>query len=210
MKTIKYIILGIAIMSMSIGNFHFAFGQEDMVFCETYNSREITTFIHTDDLFFKMVNQDQTDPGSAILGTCPESESATLWAHLQSQAFLKSLPDDIRFAWGSDVHSGYKTLYALRLSDTPNAPLKQDIQTVTVQSSNREGSFDLLITFSGNGAEKWAEMTKKNTGKSIAIVLDGKVVAAPKVMTQINEGRCRISGDLSKDEALAMKAQLES
>jgi len=52
-------------------------------------------------------------------------------------------------------------------------------------------------------------MTRENIGKNIAIVIDGKVVAAPVVQAEIKEGKCMISGNFSKGDASKMKALLE-
>ena len=40
-----------------------------------------------------------------------------------------------------------------------------------------------------------------NFYKSIALVMDNKVYYAPKVMEEIKNGRCKISGDFSVKEA---------
>lgn len=59
------------------------------------------------------------------------------------------------------------------------------------------------LTFDGAGKEKFAKLTKENVGKQIAIVLDNKIVTAPKVETEIADGKAIITGQ--KDIAEAQK-----
>jgi SecD/SecF fusion protein len=49
-------------------------------------------------------------------------------------------------------------------------------------------------------AKVWAEITKKNLGKSIAIVIDDQVFAAPYVRSSVDNGECMITGNLSQKE----------
>ncbi len=51
------------------------------------------------------------------------------------------------------------------------------------------------------GAKKWGEVTSKNIGQNIAIVLDNAVYSAPVVQSAITEGNSQISGHFTKDEA---------
>ncbi len=185
-------------------------GQETVVFSETYKTREITGMLDPEERFYQLLDTGLADPEGAMLGGCKDSDAAILWDHIHSEAFLKQLPEDIRFAWGRDSGSDTRMLFALRLSNERLAPGKKEIQAVTMKKGVREGSYDLLITFTDEGALRWARMTRENLGRNIAIVINGKVVTAPKVMAEIRQGKCRISGDLSKDEAGRIKQLLEN
>lgn len=70
-----------------------------------------------------------------------------------------------------------------------------DIQSTKARKQNVE------IRFSAKGAVKWAEMTKKNTGKQLAFVINNQVYSMPLVNAEINEGIAMITG--LSDEALA-------
>ena len=52
-------------------------------------------------------------------------------------------------------------------------------------------------------------MTRENIDRNIAILIEGKVVAAPVVKAEIRQGKCMISGNFSKEESTHMKALLE-
>jgi len=55
----------------------------------------------------------------------------------------------------------------------------------------------VTIKFDNSGKEKFAELTKRNVQKQIAVVLDNKVVTAPTVQTELTNGEAIITG--SKD-----------
>lgn len=56
------------------------------------------------------------------------------------------------------------------------------------------------LRFDSEGAKLFAEITKRNIGKSIAIFLDGEVVSAPTVQSEIPDGRAVITGNFTLAE----------
>jgi preprotein translocase subunit SecD len=56
------------------------------------------------------------------------------------------------------------------------------------------------VELTKEGRQKLARVTKAHQGKPLAILVDGKVVAAPIVRDEIT-GDARISGSFSKEEA---------
>mgnify|MGYP000597473569 CR=1 FL=1 len=50
------------------------------------------------------------------------------------------------------------------------------------------------MSMNTDGARRWAQLTKQNIGKSIAIVLDGYVYSAPNVNNEITGGNSQITG----------------
>lgn len=66
------------------------------------------------------------------------------------------------------------------------------------------------LSFTGAGAKKFAKVTEENVGRFLAIVLDGKVVSAPRINEAISSGQAEITGDFSLDEARALTSVLNS
>ena len=64
-----------------------------------------------------------------------------------------------------------------------------------------EGQPAVSFRFNALGARKFAQITKENIGKVFAIVLDGKVVTAPRINSVINQGSGVISGSFTVQEA---------
>ncbi|MBI5598539.1 MAG: protein translocase subunit SecD [Deltaproteobacteria bacterium] len=57
------------------------------------------------------------------------------------------------------------------------------------------------LTFNSAGARTFERITEANTGKRLAIILDGNVHSAPVVREKISGGRAQISGGFTHDEA---------
>jgi len=64
-----------------------------------------------------------------------------------------------------------------------------------------EGMPAVSFRFNAVGSRKFAQITKDNVGKILAIVLDGKVVTAPRINGVINQGSGIISGNFTTKEA---------
>ncbi len=57
------------------------------------------------------------------------------------------------------------------------------------------------IEFNKAGAKMFAELTKKNVGKPLAIFLDNRLIEMPTVREEILGGKAQISGDFTLDSA---------
>lgn len=58
----------------------------------------------------------------------------------------------------------------------------------------------------GNGARKFFETTRANTGKRFAIILDDVIMSAPNIQEPIPGGNVRITGDFTMEEAQDLAA----
>lgn len=89
----------------------------------------------------------------------------------------------------------------------------KDLNLAQVQFGNgsqTSGSPSVGLTFSSDGAKKFAEITKRNIGRPLAIFLDNHVVTAPKVETAITDGKAVITGNYTLDEAKRLVIQLNA
>ena len=66
----------------------------------------------------------------------------------------------------------------------------------------------VLLSFNSEGKEMFAQITKENLNKSIAIYLDGIVITAPIVRDEIKDGKAEISGGFEADEAKTLVRDL--
>lgn len=64
-----------------------------------------------------------------------------------------------------------------------------------------EGEPAVAFKFNHVGASKFAEVTTNNIGRIFAIILDGKVITAPKINSAITGGNGVISGSFSTEDA---------
>lgn len=72
---------------------------------------------------------------------------------------------------------------------------------IDANTTYHEGLPAVAFRFNDLGSKKFADITKDNIGKIFAIVLDGKIVTAPRINTVINQGSGVISGNFTVAEA---------
>lgn len=210
MRKFKYIILAILLISLSISSFpHILNGislapSGDLMFLETYTCSEFNSKLDPGDLFFKMIRTGEAVQGNPKLGFCPDSNMEKAWSYIHSPSFREKLPEDLLFAWGPPEEDGGKYLYALKKSNTQySGPDKSCIKEIGISKGT------LLLTFSEEGSEKWAKLTRNSVGNCLAIVIEGQVYSAPVVREVIENGKCAISGNFSKGELESLKSLLE-
>jgi preprotein translocase subunit SecD len=64
--------------------------------------------------------------------------------------------------------------------------------------------------FNNSGARKFGKFTRENVGKPFAIVLDDKVISAPRINTAIEGGSGYIEGSFSPETSTKLAIQLKS
>ncbi|MEI6650365.1 MAG: protein translocase subunit SecD [Candidatus Moraniibacteriota bacterium] len=70
------------------------------------------------------------------------------------------------------------------------------------------GKPQVAIQFDDEGAKLFADITKRNVGKPLAIFLDGTVVSAPTVQNAILDGRAVITGNFTLEETKQLVQRL--
>jgi len=72
---------------------------------------------------------------------------------------------------------------------------------VDANTTYHEGQPAVAFRFNDAGSRKFAQITKDNIGKLFAIVLDGRIITAPRINGVINQGSGVISGSFTTQEA---------
>ncbi len=85
-----------------------------------------------------------------------------------------------------------------------------DLKDAQAATNQQNGQNVVHLEFSDEGAEKFADLTLKNVGRTIAILLDGEVLTAPNVREPIMGGRAEISGQKTLEEAQQLAVLLRS
>jgi preprotein translocase subunit SecD len=77
-----------------------------------------------------------------------------------------------------------------------------ELTDASVQADpNSPGNWQVAITFSAAGAQRFGEITEQNVAKHLAIILDGTVYSAPRINERIPGGRAVITGQFTVDQA---------
>ncbi len=86
----------------------------------------------------------------------------------------------------------------------------KDLQSATSTFDNSTGEPEVQLVFNSAGTQKFADITKKNIGKVVAIVLDNAVVEAPRVNQAILGGDAVISGGFTANQANQLAIELQA
>ena len=90
----------------------------------------------------------------------------------------------------------------------------KDLKIAQVQFGGGSSSLDqqpsVSIEFTPEGTKKFAEITKRNINKPLAIFLDNRLVTAPTVQQEITAGQAIISGSFTVEAAKALAIQLNA
>ncbi len=83
------------------------------------------------------------------------------------------------------------------------------LDTVAVGQSTLQG-YSISFTLKADASKAFADYTTANVGKTLAIVLDKKVISAPNIKEPITGGQGSISGSFTLDSANTLAIQLRS
>lgn len=85
-----------------------------------------------------------------------------------------------------------------------------DLKESSVTFDQKTGEPQVQLTFTGDGAKKFGDITNRNIGKILAIVLDDQVVEAPRVNEAIYGGNAVITGKFTTEQAKVLQVQLNA
>lgn len=84
-----------------------------------------------------------------------------------------------------------------------------DLTKAAVQF-DQSGNPEISLNFNSDGAKKFAEITKNNIGKPVAIYLDETPISVPTVQSEIRNGEAVITGQFTITEAKKLAIQLNA
>ncbi len=86
----------------------------------------------------------------------------------------------------------------------------KQLKRTEVSQDSRTGQVQVALQFNDEGTQLFADITKRSTGKLVAIFLDGTPVSIPRVNEPILNGSAVISGSFSIQEAKLLAQRLNS
>jgi preprotein translocase subunit SecD len=75
---------------------------------------------------------------------------------------------------------------------------------------NQRGEPIVSLEFNPEGTKLFADITKANVGKTVAIYLDGSPISTPRVNEEITSGKAQITGTFKAEEARTLVRRLNS
>lgn len=82
------------------------------------------------------------------------------------------------------------------------------VVTTTPATSNVPGRPEIDVTFTPKGRKRFAEVTRQSINKRLAIIIDGQIVSAPVIKSEIPGGTAVISGSFTQSEALELSDKI--
>lgn len=164
-----------------------------------------------------------------VVGVALAKDTKVVDEYINSDKVRRILPRDLKLIWtvkpltGKQAQSFFpdkqlnekEAVYQLvaikQSSNNGKAPLEGDVITNARHNVSQNGaSYEVSMNMNSEGTRKWANLTKANLGKSIAIVLDGFVYSFPTVQSEITGGSSQITGDFTPEEAQDLANVLKS
>ncbi len=151
-----------------------------------------------------------------IVGYAHYSDTAEINRLLAMPEAKNILPRELSLKWGvkgSELDKSGKIfeLYAIKITErNGRAPLEGDVVT---DASNGYDQFNkpcVSMSMNTEGSRRWAQLTKENINRAIAIVLDGYVYSAPNVNGEITGGNSQITGNFTVEDTKDLANVLRS
>jgi preprotein translocase subunit SecD len=105
----------------------------------------------------------------------------------------------------------------LPMADGGKIAVKRQVMVSGDQLIDANQSYDpqsnepvVSIRFDSQGAKRFGRVTRENTGKPFAMILDGVVLSAPNINEPILGGQAQISGNFTVESANDLAVQLRS
>ena len=196
-------------------------------FWETVASKDITCTVidgskkmKDGDKFLKMLHPVSDD--YCAIGYVLEKDTAEVNRFFHANEMQQMLGSDILLCWAAqeeenafvDIQTDYGSdprLFALFALRGP-APVISGEKIIEAKDEMDPYFRAPIVTMKMNeeGARQFADMTKKNIGRAIAIVLDGRVFSAPKVNMEITGGNASITGQYTPEQTKELARILRS
>lgn len=165
--------------------------------------------------------------GSPIVGMVTPANKLLVDSLMNSELAKKTLPADLTLMWGvkpyeqpvvdangnvtkkSDGTNLTTPLWEL-IALKGEAALEGDaVTSASSEYDNMQGNM-VNMKMNDRGAKEWANITRNNLGRAIAIVLDNNVYSFPNVNSEITGGSSQITGNFTPEEANDLANVLKS
>ncbi len=186
--------------------------------------------------FAQLAKENSDDPGSKDNGGeydfvkkgsfIPEYEEVIFEKNLKNGEIYPELVKTV-FGWhvikkietrGEEDGREFKSAHILIAEKTQPEPEVNFVSTGLTGKNLKDASVDfqsqglsepqVSLKFDSEGAKLFAEITKRDIGKRVAIYLDGQIISAPTVQSEITNGEAVITGNFTVDEAKKLVQRL--
>ncbi|OAV46174.1 protein translocase subunit SecDF [Lewinella sp. 4G2] len=171
----------------------------------------IETTNQTAGPIFSIFSPNNGNLGPAVLGIATKSNLEKVNEMLADPEVARLFPRNATFRWEANALPGQDgqpsdlyALYQLNMPRSGEAPLSGEYVTDADAGPQPDGQIAVNLGMNSEGAAIWARMTTEasNAGnRQVAIVLDDRIVSAPRVNGPITGGNTAITGGFNVEEA---------
>jgi len=158
----------------------------------------------------QVINQNY----GAVVGYANKRDMAIIDELLQTPEAKAILPEDMKLLWGVkgiDKNEEVFELYAIKVTErNGRAPLEGDVVTDAKDEYDQNSRPCVSMQMNVEGARRWAQLTKANIHRPVAIVLDNLVYSAPNVQNEITGGNSQITGNFTAEDTRDLANVLKS
>ncbi len=86
----------------------------------------------------------------------------------------------------------------------------RDLEAASVGFNSQTGATEVVLNFTNEGTKLFADITRRNLGEPVMIVLDNEVIQAPVVQTEIPNGEASITGGYTTEQAKSLSIALNA
>ena len=154
--------------------------------------------------------------GLSTVGYAMSRDTAEVNKIIYSDIAKQVLPSDLKLLWSAkpadfDTKGHVYELHAIKVTEpSGRAPLEGDVITSAKDGFSQYGQPNVSMQMNSDGARRWAQLTKMNIGRAVAIVLDNTVYSAPRVNSEISGGNSEISGNFTIEDTKDLANTLNS
>ncbi len=152
----------------------------------------------------------------SVVGYALSRDTAAVDKIIYSELAHQVLPSDLKLLWSAkaadfDTKGQVYELHAIKVTEpSGRAPLEGNVITTAKDEFDQNGHPCVSMQMNSDGARRWAQLTKQNIGRAVAIVLDNTVYSAPRVNSEIAGGNSQISGNFSIEDTKDLANTLNS
>lgn len=152
----------------------------------------------------------------SVVGYASHRDTAEINKMIYGDIAKTVLPSDLKLLWSAKPADFSKKdevfeLHAIKVSEpSGRAPLEGDVIVTAKDEFDQMGHPCVSMQMNSDGARRWAQITKMNIGKAVAIVLDDAVYSAPRVKGEIAGGNSQITGNFSIEDTKDLANTLNS
>jgi len=154
-------------------------------------------------VMFPYIDQENKYVPGPIVGIVLRKDTAKLNRYLALDVVKNKLPPNVKLLFGAgDKKDPRLYVYAIKVPPGGTAKLEGDHITDARKDFNQvTGKQGVYMDMDIAGSHIWKEMTGRNVGRFVAVVLDDKVYSCPRVQGEIPSGGTEISGSFTPEQA---------